>query len=410
MQARLQVLFDAFALLIAKASFIGLRLLTMYLCAISVAPAEFGQLALALTTAEVCRYIADWGTDTWSLRCFSDPDVSKARGYFFWVFRLRVLSSFAGFIGSWFCIGLFAHKIGGGGRIFFALTTITSLWLNLGVNWLQARSSLRPVAVILAIFGSVCAISVFGLHVYEYNSLAMLATLVCFELVLAAGVIGIAVSNARGEIVFIRSVEWRRWFKEATPIALAALIVLSYGRFDQYFVGTRFQLETVGSYLLALRLVEPLQFVAAAFSSTLYARASSVFMAEDGLSIGRDYCRKWIRLVLIASTAIALAGGAILTAIAPHVLTQYNGLMMYVWIALLCTIFRSTNLAMTAFIQAHAKYGLMFCVSLFNGMVIFLGIFGFGTFFGPKGAALAVCLGEGINMIIQKIILRRILS
>src|SRR5258707_8140885 len=77
--ARTGLAFDSLALLIAKATFVGLRIIVLFLCASKLDRASFGSLSLAFTIAEISRYIGDWGTDTLALRRFSHPGIAYGR-------------------------------------------------------------------------------------------------------------------------------------------------------------------------------------------------------------------------------------------------------------------------------------------------------------------------------------------
>lgn len=408
MHVRTQLVLDALALLLAKASVIGLRLLTLYLCASSVSPAVFGPLAFALTIAEVSRFVADWGTDTWSLRRFSDPDKSSASGVFSWVLRQRTVMALLGVSLAWGCIGVLAPGLDACLRLLVALTAATSLWLNLGVNWLQAQASLRSVSALMAVAGCACAATVAALKAAGQGPDMMFGALLCFEILLALSVMWRASLQAGGRSRSPVPGQWRQWLKEGSPIAVASLITLTYGRLDQYYVSTYATPAIAGSYVLAQRLVEPLLFLAAAFSSTLYARASAVFMAAGrGEVVVSSFVARWMRWIALVAVGCAGLMGLAMHWGAPHWLPGYVGLTKFVWIALVCTVFRCINLGLTSFIQAQGAYALMLRLSLVNATVIVGGIFVLGQMLGALGAALAVCIGEALNAVIQGVILRR---
>jgi O-antigen/teichoic acid export membrane protein len=408
MQPRLQLAADAASLLLSKATFIGLRLLTLYLCAVQVDRTVFGPIALAFTSAEMSRYVGDWGTDTWALRRFSHPDVGNARNCFAWVVRLRLFSTGLAVLIAFVVISLLSANLEPGLRLAIALTAGTSLWMNVGVNWLQARAALRSTMAPLLLLGAGCVAAEIGLARGGATPTLLIAVQVGIECLLAACVVAMAFRRERvaptGEGISVAS-----WLREATPIALAALLALGYGRLDQYFVSTTAPVAVLGDYVLAQRLVEPLLFLAAALSSTLYARASG-FMHAYGLGgESRQFTFRWVRAVSLGALAACLIGGVLLTAVCMRWLPQYIGIQPYLWLALGCTFFRCTNLALTAFIQAAGAFGTMFRISLANAALITVGVFSLGNILGPIGAALGVCAGEALNTCIQAFMLNKLL-
>lgn len=414
MQSRLHLALDALALLLAKATFIGLRLLTLYLCAAGLERSAFGALALAFTTAEICRYVGDWGMDTWSLRQFSNPNFATAQARLHWVMRVRVVGSLIAGALAWNAIAWLAPQPTVWQHLAIAATALTSLWLNLGVNWLQARSSLRPVAGLLGAAGLACAALLVAEHVQHAAVETRLLTLIGFEVLMAAGVLALArrpaLTQSDPSTLAESPVALRDWWHQATPIALAALVALAYGRLDQYFVSQTAEAGVLGDYTLAQRLVEPILFVAAALSSTLYARACTFVMAHGTGADTRAYVWRWVRMVATVAVVAGLALGGLFTWLGPAWWPQYGGAVPFLWLALLCTVFRCTNQSLTAFIQALGAYGHMFRISLINAATITTGVLAAGTIFGPLGAALGVCLGEAINTGIQSWTLRKLLD
>lgn len=413
MQSRLHLALDALALLLAKATFIGLRLLTLYLCAAQLERPAFGALALAFTTAEICRYVGDWGMDTWSLRQFSDPNFATAQASLHWVMRVRIVGSLVAAVLAWAGIALLAPQPTSWQHLAIAATALTSLWLNLGVNWLQARSSLRPVAGLLSTAGLACAAALVAEHLHGATTETRLVTLIGFESLMAMGVLVLArrpaMTQTDPSAVAGPPVTLKVWWHQATPIALAALVALAYGRLDQYYVSRTAEAGILGDYTLAQRLVEPILFVAAALSSTLYARACTFVMDHGVGPATRQYAWHWIKTIAVVATAAGIVLGGLFTWLGPKWLPQYTGTLPFLWLALLCTAFRCTNQSLTAFIQALGAYGSMFRISLINAATITTGVLAAGTIFGPLGAALGVCLGEAINTCIQSWTLRKLL-
>lgn len=414
MQSRFQLALDALALLLSKATFIGLRLLFLYMAATRLDSAAFGALALGFTTAEICRYIGDWGTDTWALRQFSDPNALFAATHMRWVMRVRIVSTVVAGMLAWFAVGLLAPQPTAFQHAAIALTAATSLWLNLGVNWLQARAALRPVAGLLSVAGAACSVALVVGQIHNNAIEQQMFTLVISELVMTVGVMLLAQrhlknNNTSNENKTFTPIRLAHWWKAVTPIALAALIALAYGRLDQYFVSETADPTVLGDYTLAQRIVEPVLFVLVALTSTIYVRASAFVLSHGVGPATRQYAWRWVRLIGSAAVMISLIIGTAFTLLGPQWLPQYARVTPFLWIALLCTVFRCMNLCLTAFIQAMGAYGHMFRISVINALTITTGVLTAGISFGPVGAAIGVCAGEAINTIIQSLTLKKLL-
>lgn len=412
MASRFQLASDAIALLTTKATFIGIRLLFLYLAAARLDRTEFGVLALAFTTAEICRYVGDWGTDNWSLRMFSHPDWKFAAAHLIWAMRLRMVSSVAASILAWFLIGLIAPQPNELRHGEIVLTVATSLWLNFGINWLQARASLKPAAIFTFVVGVACgAILIWG-KINDITLEQQLFILISSEIFMSVGVLMFVRRQVGSYGVWKYEIPVRlaAWWKIVTPIAFATLVALAYSRLDQYFVSQTASAEILGDYTLAQRIVEPVLFISAAFASTIYVRASA-FVHANGVSPSvTRYAWRWVGIIAIAALTICLLVGAIFTLFGLPLLPQYQDSVPFLWIALLCTVFRCVNLCLTAFIQALGKYNYIFAISMISAAAITAGVFVLGSIFGPIGAALGVCIGEALNTCIQFLSLRIIID
>lgn len=406
MQGKLSLLIDAGALLVSKAALIGLRLLTLYLCAASIGRSEFGPLALSFTIAEISRFIGDWGGDTLSLRRFSDPDEAVAKACLIWFRRLRVLSSAVAFLCALSGI-VFISGVGISASAFLiALTSVTSLWMNLGVNWLQARGKLRACVIPLVVLGGLASAGQLLAAHLAVEVFHRLLALLLSEVVLCVCILWL-VGFRLSSVVKLETRFRAVWFADATPIALAALIALGYGKIDQFYIKYIGGVSILGDYSLANRMVEPFLFIAAALSSTIYARASALVLSE-GVGPGLIAAvMKWLKAMACYAALVATGVGVLSIIVIPRVFPDYAGALVFIGIGLAALMFRSLNLCLTAFIQATGAYKAILKINILNCMLIMTTVVAMGHFIGPVGAALAVAIGELINTAIQTFTLKK---
>lgn len=395
------VIFDALSLLVTKATFIGLRLFVLYLVAASLGSAQFGPIAFALTASEIVRFAADWGIDTLSLRYFSNPDRTVASLKFRSVVRIKIVSGLIAIAASTFIILFFTGVSSLLTALLISMTAVTSLWLNLGINWLQARGILRPAALWMSILGIVAGGAQVGVHLAGWGYETRFGMMVGFEIAMAALMLKLAFYDLAASSDAKDPDTIGNWLRTSMPIALANILALSYARFDQIYIRVFFSSAILGQLALAARLTEPLLFVAASMTSTIYARASTIVWQDDGITPLKRMVGKWITAALVLSI-----GTAIILAVAGHYgLRQffpgYRYTPAFLWIALVALPFRCVNLCLTVFIQALGEFRRMLTINLVNFFNIALLVVLGGYAYGFIGAAIAVLVGEMLNSFIQ---------
>lgn len=406
-RARLDIARDALALLIAKSAFIALRLSVLYLYARQVDSASFGPVALAMTAAEVSRFVGDWGCDTLSLRKFSVPVADEARAVLRWVLRLRIPSSLVALLVALSSIRLLAGVTDPVTMLLIAMTAVTSLWLNTAVNWLQARQALRGFSLILAAIGlmSVAAqLAITGLCGSLHVRLS--ALLLCEGAMIVAG-LGRLPRLSEMPTPIALNKRLGPWLRESTPIAVAALLAMIYTRFDQFFLGHTEPGEVLGSYTLAIRLVEPLFFIAAAMSSTIYVRASGLMHTRGDTAIG-TIASRWVVATAMLAASLAAVTAALGTWALPRFLPGYAHADTFLDIALVGLVFRACNLCLTAFLQALGHYRLMMKISMLNLVLVPIYVLAGSACYGATGVAIAMVLADATNTSVQTIRLRAI--
>ena len=395
------MIFDALSLLVTKATFIGLRLFVLYLVAASLGSAEFGPIAFALTASEIVRFAADWGIDTLSLRSFSNPDHATASMKFRSVLRIKAGSSLVALVASTIIILSFTGVSSPFTAVLISMTAVTSLWLNLAINWLQARGILRAAAVRMSMIGTIAGGAQLAAHLLGWEYEARFALMIGFEISMVALMLRLAFVDLAPRFVVSEPDIAMNWLRSSTPIALATILALSYARFDQIYIRIFFPPAILGEFALAARLTEPLIFVAASMTSTIYARASTVVWQGEGIAPLRRMAAKWIVAALTTAVCAAMVIGIAGHYGLPRFFPSYTYTPSFLWITLAALPFRCVNLCLTAFIQALGEFGRMLTINLINFVNIAILVVVGGYAYGVMGAAIAVVIGEVVNSLIQ---------
>jgi len=404
---RIKVIGDVFALLISKAAFIGLRLLVLF-CVASLAPKDiFGALSLAFTTAEICRYIADWGVDTWSLREFSNPKLNHARNYFLKVSICRIWASIFGVAFSFLLITQLTSNLDKLDQLLISTLTGSSLWLNISVNWLQARKKLKEIALKVGVLGVGSALFIIYLCLNNRAHKELIVVLTCSEWLIVALLFFSAKITDEIRLEDKSELKFSKIYKMTTPIAIAGLISLAYGRMDQYYVNENYTSQILADYVFSNRVAEPILFMAAAAASTLYARTSGVILGvmTDENEIKKYISKKLMQIAAYSTGASVFVAALIMCLIEFH-FKQYASASEIILVVFLGAIFKCINLSLTAIIQAFGKYKIMLAINGINFISISATIFIIGKY-GAVAIAAGVAVCEGVNTAMQYLVLIR---
>lgn len=404
------MIFDAFALLVTKATFIGLRLFVLYLLAASLDSASFAPIAFGLTIVEIVRFVTDWGIDTLSLRRFSTPDSGEASLRFRSVVRIKAAAAIVGFMLSMPLLVFGAAIPSISIAILLSLTVVTSLWLNLSVNWLQARGHLHHAAIFMAGVGLLALGMQFAAHLMGLGPASRFVMLIAFE----AGMVALMSWFAWRKLLPIAPIHHvesiRSWIIDATPIALATILALAYSRFDQIYIKAFYSSDILGNYTLAFRLVEPVQFVMVSITATIYSRASRAIQSGDDIYIVARMSIKWILAISVSAIVFSITLAMLGRLYLPVYFEAYSLTPEFLYIVLLTLPFRCINLCLSAFIWSFNNYKTILKINLVNTFIIFLMVFCLGYSFGYFGAAFAIVIGEMINTAMQSNALWRIFN
>lgn len=400
--------------MISKAALIGLRLVLLFIAARQLTPEFFAAVSIAFTTAEVCRFASDWGVDAVSLRLFSRAkNYNHARRVAKKVIQLKIISSFAGYLLAVATAKSIQPQIPLTWALLIGITCVTSLWFNFVINWYQARSNVRHIAAILAAL--IITILLLTSHLLEkkYEFDFFLRYFVASEAAIAILILGyFHQKNLKSGIdnkVKEKYISMREIFRQSTPIGIAAIIALTYSRYDQFFLSHASNPNDLANYALAQRIVEPLIFVASALSSTLYARASVALPSLADYDEKFSYIIKWLKLqtTFVASSVCLIVG--FIWIFSNNIFPAYDKLFVTSLFVGASVVVRSINILLSAFLQSLGAYSTVLKINLFNLFSIIILISIFGEIFGLFGVSAGALLGEIINSTIQSHKLKNLL-
>lgn len=407
---------DAAALLLGKASFVGLRLAALYMLASRIPRETFGAIAFGLTIAEMSRVLGDWGGDTLGLHRYSNTKAEAALAAFQIGLKVRFLSSIVAFAVSIIVISCLTNIESKDTLVILSLMTITSLWLNTAVNWLQARRELRSKVWPLLILGLTSLLVQYFLSKANAGINMQLAALLGFEICIVIFLIVVVLQSVKwlaGVYKSDTALDWTDiydWLRDAAPIAGASILAVVYTRVDQVYIAKMCNASILGSYTFAVRLIEPLVFIAAALSITIYSRSAHI--AHDKGAFSKDFkntIKESSKKMLVISLGMAIVLLLLAALLIPYKFSSFSNAKNILFIFSLLIVFRVMNLSCTALIQGAGQFKKIFNLTVFNLIYVPLCVIIGGWYYRADGVAFGVASAEATNFIIQAAMLYKII-
>lgn len=380
----------------------SLRVAVLLILARHLGPREFGTLAFVVAYTEIFRVFADFGVDTALMRRL--PTAGQADPWITAAGLLKLVFATAAYI-----LGLGAAWVLGYPSQTSGLLAIglTGVFLSAGSNLLAApfQASLQSFKI------SWTAIVGTGVYVLLAGAGALGGRQILYFLI--AGLVAELVTLILAWTVAARRIrlspprrdEGMRLLRDALPIGVITLVVIVYGRVGLLILERMRGTPEVGAYVIALRVVEVLVYLAGAIAGSAYPEMARLLGAKDALALDRLYSGLHRRAVS-GVTAIAL------TLMASTPLLNYAGLeaaaakpivVLLVWTAVFIIANQlSASLLLAAglgsWVLIIAGWNLLFTLML-NVTLI--------PPYGAAGVAGALLATEGVNTLIQSLVVRR---
>jgi O-antigen/teichoic acid export membrane protein len=284
----------------------GLAAVATILVVRALAPAEFGQIAYALATAVVVGVAVDLGLSYLLVREVSSAP-ERGPSLLGSVLRLQ---------------GLLSVAIFGGGALLAATGTLRGpaepAVLALGFAVVAANTVTRPFEATLSGYGRAHLVTVAhtvrGVSLVTLTAVAVLVDPTpasALLAALAAEVVGAATiwTLTAGRVAppsLAQAIDMRSMLRRAVPFALFAGFALLYLRIDTIMLGALSSDDEVGSYGVAVRVVETVVAVPSFFGAAFLATVAQGDLERAGVRTERA-----LRLLLLVCVPLAFALGAV---------------------------------------------------------------------------------------------------
>ena len=304
------------ALFVGKSALFGVRIVALLAMANVGAKEVFTCISFAVALSELGRLVADYGTETWSLRAIagSHSTMEKAKVVSTALFVKAMFGAVACVVIVVTCAAKFGH-IGLIAGVLAGVLVFTTQIAGLAIVSLQAEDQLQELKV-LAAPCVLTAIAVFGCLAVTGNSLFALAALCTGETV--ASVVLLAVLRRRAMLTgpLPSATDIRKMLAACAPIALLNVLAGLYMRMDTLVVA-ELSLSSLAAYTVANRLFQPFQVGAMTLGSTVYSRAAAA------LSKDRASLRPFVRRLLPLIGLTALAAGVLLWGVGSEIVETF---------------------------------------------------------------------------------------
>ena len=395
------------AIAIAKGSIMALRTGFLLWVAHEAGPGAFGRLALCVSTTELLRIAADFGTQTLSIRRIARAkDVKECAGHLIAMCRFRALSTI-GCVLLYF--GIVTAVFSGHIHMLDILPVgllVTSLATSLPLTFYQAKLEMnRAIAPIL---GCGALFIVYSLAFGKYSIVSETAGLVVYEAV-AAIILIVAVFRRVG--INIHALWYEKLNQtigglahECLPIAGGALLATVYTRIDVYAVKAIAGAVALGLYSYAFRLTEPFRYLALSIEASLYSHLSAKLAGHSPKLPRFGLIAKLVLTYSLGFSVIAYILGIGMT----RLFFPGYGVAAPTILVLCCALFlRCVNGYQTAVQNALGRYRLTGNFSVVSFFVTMALIYPLTKDYGFLGAALTLLIMETLNFLLQGYFYRR---
>ncbi len=396
---------NSIAVLLLRGTTIFTRIAALFVIAKFTNSQEFGMVSVAVALAEIGKVVADFGTDTLSLKEYaiaSEPQrLSKFAGTVAQTKFVCCLVVYAGLSVYFLAVETLPNALIG---IVAGLLLITTSFSNFSINYFQARLRI-PEILWPIVTNNLVALVLVALVLQLYPSALLgVAILPVAEAVNALILYLYFRKNVRLELKQIDRTDVWALLCQGLPIAVSIIIVAIYTRLDVIVLEKFFDKSIVGEYGVAFRCTEPFQLVTSAFAITAYSHLSAI-LDQQKFKEANKFIVKYGSMILTYGLLIC---GFLLLVAPPLIqvfLPQYQNSIPILRVLAAAIIFRTPSASLTCMIQAYGHYRLITYVSVWNLLFIATLLAILVPRISAIGAAYSLLIGEVVNVLIQGAIL-----
>jgi O-antigen/teichoic acid export membrane protein len=390
---------NSIAVLLLRGTTIFTRIAALFVIAKLTNSQAFGMVSIAVALAEIGKVVADFGTDTLSLKEYAiDSDPGKLQVFAGTVAKTKLLCCLVVYtaLATYFLVvePLPNALIG----MVAGLLLITTSASNFSINYFQARLRI-PEILWPIIANNALALCLVALALSLYPS-ALLGVAILPAAEAVNALILYKYFNKNVRLGKAQQIDVWALMQRGLPIAISIIIVAVYTRLDVIVLEKFFDKSIVGEYGIAFRCTEPFQLVTSAFAITAYSHLSAI-LDKRKFAEANKFILKYGAMIFSYGLGICL----VLLLVAPPLiqafLPQYQNSIPILRILAAAIVFRTPTASLTCMIQAYGHYRWITYVSVWNLGFIAVMLAILVPRMSSIGAAYSLLIGEVVNVLIQ---------
>jgi O-antigen/teichoic acid export membrane protein len=390
---------NSIAVLLLRGTTIFTRIAALFVIAKLTNSQAFGMVSIAVALAEIGKVVADFGTDTLSLKEYAiDADPGRLQKFAGTVARTKLLCClvvYTALAGYFLVVEPLPNALIG---MVAGLLLITTSASNFSINFFQARLRI-PEILWPIIANNVLALCLVALALSLYPS-ALLGVAILPAAEAVNALILYRYFNKNVRLGKANQIDVWALMQRGLPIAISIIIVAIYTRLDVIVLEKFFDKSIVGEYGIAFRCTEPFQLVTSAFAITAYSHLSAI-LDKRKFAEATKFILKYGAMIFSYGLGICL----VLLLVAPPLiqafLPQYQNSIPILRILAAAIVFRTPTASLTCMIQAYGHYRWITYVSVWNLGFIAVMLAILVPRMSSIGAAYSLLIGEVVNVLIQ---------
>ncbi len=390
---------NSIAVLLLRGTTIFTRIAALFVIAKLTNSQAFGMVSIAVALAEIGKVVADFGTDTLSLKEYAiDADPGRLQVFAGTVAKTKLLCCLVVYIalaGYFLVVEPLPNALIG---MVAGLLLITTSASNFSINYFQARLRI-PEILWPIIANNVLALCLVALALSLYPS-ALLGVAILPAAEAVNALILYRYFNKNVRLGKAKQIDVWALMQRGLPIAISIIIVAIYTRLDVIVLERFFDKSIVGEYGIAFRCTEPFQLVTSAFAITAYSHLSAI-LDKRKFAEANKFILKYGAMIFSYGLGICL----VLLLVAPPLiqafLPQYQNSIPILRILAAAIVFRTPTASLTCMIQAYGHYRWITYVSVWNLGFIAVMLAILVPRMSSIGAAYSLLIGEVVNVLIQ---------